>query len=191
VVRSLPKGLEYRRIRSIHQRRNGGHSGWEGLPGPAPPRWVSAWSPQEFRPWFQPPSSVSAQVQPRLWPLVFGKSKPQFNLFLWPFHSEVTRFYGGFFFLLLLFFPFLSFPHLSSDPPLPSNREKGINGQKEILKGLVLTGTMDSPTKADVQQWLLRLSLLSQSGRICQHGKRDPPTVTGVNPTRRGPARGQ
>jgi len=36
--------------------------------------------------------------------LWFGKSKPRFNLFLQPFHSEVTRFYRGFSFLFSSFF---------------------------------------------------------------------------------------
>jgi len=101
----------------------------------------------------------------RICGLWFGKSKPRFNLFLQPFHSEMTRFYGELFFFVFFFFFFFFFEvffffssfffSFSSFPPPSPNAEKGfevrINGQKEISKGLVLTGTMDSPAKADVQ----------------------------------------
>jgi len=48
--------------------------------------------------------------------LWFGKSKPRFNLFLRPFHAEVTRFYGTLFllFFFFFFFFFLSFSLMSS-----------------------------------------------------------------------------
>jgi len=36
--------------------------------------------------------------------LWFGKSKPRFNLFLQPFHAEVTQFYGDVFFFFFFFF---------------------------------------------------------------------------------------
>ena len=60
---------------------------------------------------------------------------------------------GFLFFFLFFFFFFFFFFFL--DPKLRSNVEKGfeiqVNGQKDISKGFVLTGTMDSPAKADVQ----------------------------------------
>jgi len=48
---------------------------------------------------------------------------------------------------LSLWFWFL----LTFHPKLEEGFEVRVNGQKEISKSLVLTGTMDSPAKADVQ----------------------------------------
>jgi len=48
--------------------------------------------------------------------LWFGKSKPRFNLFLQPFHAEVTQFYGDVFFFFFFFFFFSFFFFLSDFP---------------------------------------------------------------------------